>query len=60
MVCHVGEISIAAALVESVVEWEVKGAEDPAMGVWETETGWDQEAEGQDRGPAPVDDNTAT
>ena len=59
MVCHVGEIAIVAELVESVDEWEVKGAEDPVMEVGETETGWDQEAEGQDRDPDPVYDNIA-
>lgn len=44
--------SAAAKLVESVDEWEVKGAEDQVMEVGEAETGRDQEARGQGLDPA--------
>ena len=53
------EYSAAGKLVESVDEWEVKGAEDQAMEVGEAETGRDQEARGQDQGLDPAYQNIA-
>jgi hypothetical protein len=54
-----GAHAVTAELVESVDEWEVKGAEGQVMEVEEAETGRDQEAEGQDRGPGLAYENIA-
>ncbi len=54
-----GPHAVTAELVESVDEWEVKGAEGQVMEVEEAETGRDQEAEGQDRGPGLAYENIA-
>jgi hypothetical protein len=45
------EYAASAELVESVDDWEAKEAEDQVMEVAAAETGWDQEAWDQDRGP---------
>ena len=54
-----GPHAVTAELVESVDEWEVKGAEGRVMEVEEAERGRDQEAWGQDRGLDLAYDNIA-
>ena len=45
------DYAATAELEESVDDWEATEAEDQVMEVAEAETGWDQEAWDQDRGP---------
>ncbi len=45
--------------MESAAEWEAKEVEDQVMEVEEAETGWDQEAWDQDRGPDLAYDNAS-